>query len=698
MKESLTIFLLFLYMILIPLQELKADDSIPATDLQELVVKSNREWFENGVYTVIPSKKEKQLAVSPGSLIDIMCLPMLKGDGENIKTTSNEKVSIFINGVPASATDIANFWPKNVKKVEYLVNPSDPKYLGATQVVDFIVAEYEVGGVSRASVSQTFPNNGQYRLSSRLDYKRMTFGALVSYNYNKPKAGISQEDITYHDLYYEGMRYDEICQSISSEEKAENKMFDFGFNARYITQRFRATHNFSLGWFKNMIGPCRNENSWSENLFNSDASSSYLRTRSLSPQLSGSYYYKASNKWVLGAIWNYAYSGNKDYSWNQFGENPWVETGLNEKVNTLGATVYANFFAFSKVTFQFLGQTKSNWFSSVYNGSNDEITDQYREELTARLSVFWNPSNRVNLVFSSGLLQNCYKLDEIKKNYMAPYISLYGGWNPNGKLNMSLSAYTGLTPAQASSTNPVMIRNSDLMWLEGNPMLKPKVNLEGRYTLNYKPIHWLAFNWVNMYSRAIDEAYFVYRPAPLDMGGIIRSEANASPGDCFLSMFNAYVYLLDRKLSISASPTFRYIKSRGEYDNSFHSFSYSLGANYMLGNCYISAKYSSRIKDMSQTGDFFSQTGDRLDIGVSYSINDFNFGCDFHGLLGKRLKSWQKNMSNVYSAISNYFSYERRVQLSVTYTIGYGKKIDRMIDVEGSSSIESSRLSSFKER
>ena len=95
-----------------------AEDSIPATDLQEIVVKSERAWIEGGVYNFIPSKQEKKLSNSPGSLIDVMNLPFLKGDGENVITTTGEPVTIFINGQLASQTDLATFWPKLAKKVE----------------------------------------------------------------------------------------------------------------------------------------------------------------------------------------------------------------------------------------------------------------------------------------------------------------------------------------------------------------------------------------------------------------------------------------------------------------------------------------------------------------------------------------------------------------------------------------------------
>ena len=204
-------FIISLTLILLSALATKADDSIPATDLQELVVKSERSWVENGVFNFLPTKKEKQLSNSPGSLIKMMNIPLLKADGEAIRTLADEPVSIFINGEPAKDIDISTFWPSDVKKVEYMQSPSDPTFRGAKNVVNFVMAKYEVGGVTRVNVRQDVPmTNVYYDLASKLAYKKMTYGISVNSFGWLYKDSDSEGEAIYKDIFYDGVKYKEI--------------------------------------------------------------------------------------------------------------------------------------------------------------------------------------------------------------------------------------------------------------------------------------------------------------------------------------------------------------------------------------------------------------------------------------------------------------------------------------------------------
>lgn len=157
-----------------------AEDSIPAKELNEIVVVGDRGWVENGKIIFIPSRKEKQLANSPETLIKSMHLPMLKEKDGAIISLSGETVTIFINGIKADKIDLSTFWPKDAKRVEYLESPSDPKFEGAKHVVNFIMAQYTVGGVSKLDANQNIPGFGYYSASTKLVHKKMTYGFLAT--------------------------------------------------------------------------------------------------------------------------------------------------------------------------------------------------------------------------------------------------------------------------------------------------------------------------------------------------------------------------------------------------------------------------------------------------------------------------------------------------------------------------------------
>lgn len=156
-----------------------AEDSIPVKNLDDLIVKGERQWISNGTINVIPSRKEKNLSNSPVSLIKAMHLPFVKEQDGVLQSISGEAVQIFINGEKADDIDLSTFWPKDVKLVQYMEEPDDPLYDGAKVAINFKTARYETGGITRINLFQRIPNNGFYTASSKLTYKKMTFGAML---------------------------------------------------------------------------------------------------------------------------------------------------------------------------------------------------------------------------------------------------------------------------------------------------------------------------------------------------------------------------------------------------------------------------------------------------------------------------------------------------------------------------------------
>lgn len=178
------IFLLLCFSLsIIPTLADEKSDSVASKELEEVVVTGDRAWIQDGVINVIPSKQEKKLSNSPETLLKSMHLPFLKVNEGKVTTLSGESVSFFINGEQVNEVDLATFWPKNVTLVQYMENPNDPKYAGATYVINFKMREYEAGGVTRIDGRQAFPNRGIYTAASKVQYKKWTYGAMFKGDY-----------------------------------------------------------------------------------------------------------------------------------------------------------------------------------------------------------------------------------------------------------------------------------------------------------------------------------------------------------------------------------------------------------------------------------------------------------------------------------------------------------------------------------
>lgn len=167
MNRKYFLFILFITSYLCSLKAATtANDSIAVKNLDELVVTGDRMWISDGIVNIVPSKQEKKLSDSPASLIKAMHLPFVQEKDGVVTSLSGEEVKFFINGEKADEIDIATFWPKHVKLVQYIDNPGDPTYEGAKHVINFSMREYEAGGVTRVRAFQRFPNNGIYTAAS----------------------------------------------------------------------------------------------------------------------------------------------------------------------------------------------------------------------------------------------------------------------------------------------------------------------------------------------------------------------------------------------------------------------------------------------------------------------------------------------------------------------------------------------------
>ena len=127
----------------------ESENDVKTTTLQELVVTSDYAWVDGEKFVFVPRKNEKNLATDAISLIENMHIPVLYVDKGNIKSRTGGSVSIFINGVPADDMDMSTFWPKNALRVEFMESSPDPKFEGKHNILNFIMKDYALGGLTK---------------------------------------------------------------------------------------------------------------------------------------------------------------------------------------------------------------------------------------------------------------------------------------------------------------------------------------------------------------------------------------------------------------------------------------------------------------------------------------------------------------------------------------------------------------------
>lgn len=139
-------------------------DSIEGKELNEVVVEASNQRTSSKSSTYIPMSRQKNAASDAISLLSQMAIPQLNVDpaSRSVRTVSGQAVSIFIDYVAASAQDLSGMRTTDVKKVEYLIYPTDPRFRGAQYVVNFVMQKYVWGGIQNLMLT-----NGSVSIARR---------------------------------------------------------------------------------------------------------------------------------------------------------------------------------------------------------------------------------------------------------------------------------------------------------------------------------------------------------------------------------------------------------------------------------------------------------------------------------------------------------------------------------------------------
>lgn len=675
-----------------PLSAQEATDSVsPAVNLQEVVVVGERAWIEGDKAVFIPTKKEKNLADSPSSLVERMHIPTVIVDRGQIKSLSGHNVAIYINGVEAEGIDLSTFWPKQTIRVEYLDHPSDPRYRNAPAVLNFVMPEYEVGGVSRAHAFQTFPNSGSYDISSKLVYRKMTFGMTLSGGYSRNHSTRYSGSKDYRDIWYGNEKFDLISNSLTGHSYSRSEDLAAALNARYRSDKTIITHTMGLKYEHNPGSGSADADDWTPRLFDSHSSVSGNRSHSLSPQLSGTYVFLFNPTWTLNLGWNYSYSHVNRSSFYQAENLKEILNSSRGNTNSgvLSATVQYMVNP-DKISLGLMLNSKMDRYATEYSGSADTRNLQWNGTTDASLALRWMLSRKLFLSLDPGVLVNYWHLfgSEIYTD-VKPKAS--GGilYNPSRhfSINGNLS-YFWMSPGP-SETGDVTVRVDELTWLLSNPKLRGNSYWNSGLYLTWMPRNDFNTTLIIGYNHSDNESITTYRAADKEMGGVLKSYENGASEDSFGIDWFIRCYFFNNNLSLNLQPTYRYQKIHGPYADHCSFFRMRGNARYTLGDFEVNLSYNGPEKWMTNGGMNKTWHADEWSLGFAYGNGDLNLHLWVDDIFHKNYKSWNKMNTGVYSERYDRLNTGRSIKVSVTYTIGYGKKIDRNIDISGPSEVKS---------
>ncbi len=130
----------------VAMAQTETSDSIPAQELQEIVIQAPKVIRKADMDVYHPSKSAVAHSKNGLQLLNNLMIPTLSvSDALGTIQAAGQSVQVRINGRESSIEQVRTLQPETIKRVEWIDNPG-LRYGGANYVLNFIVANPTVGG------------------------------------------------------------------------------------------------------------------------------------------------------------------------------------------------------------------------------------------------------------------------------------------------------------------------------------------------------------------------------------------------------------------------------------------------------------------------------------------------------------------------------------------------------------------------
>ncbi len=623
------------------------------------------------IYT--PSTREKNAAQGGLELLQFMAIPSIRVSITNnsVSTLAGQGVTVFIDYIKATPEEISGLRPQDVRRVEVLDYPSDPRFEGVPYAINFIMARYEYGGYTKLSDKQRLDfKYGYYSLSSKFAYGRMTYDVYTGLDHFKA----DNEYVNSVTTYDFGNRKVEWKQTTPESEVERNETY-LSTRALYQTANTVVSNQLSIRHNDTPESHQLRRNEYSPSVLPSGESSQMQTKRSITPSWRGNYQFSLPNSLRLVVTPSANYSHNKS---NTLYAEDGTDILNNVKEDTwnffAGAGLSKN-WGRSSLTFSLNGEMSDDKLK--YTGDNPSDIHYTYEAVGA--------SVRGSVVFGKLRLQPSAKFyyswtafgkDHYRETLPGYFISGIVDIDRHNQFSFS-SEMSNWTIGVSYRSPNIVVRNL-LDAVQGNPNLKTwlynSVNLQYSW-FPRQSVYFSAFGTYIRHTKPIDN---VYEPSLID-GREMMLQTYIKDG-YFQTMsggFAGVVRLFNNSLSLEGQASLASYRRGGRRTFQSTAINGKVGATYYLGNFYINAEYEfpEKTANMSQK---------RLDhpsyytLYLGWSNSGFNISATIRNIFRSSTQKGTADM--VYDNFSRYdvyhgAAYKRNLWLTVIYTFRYGKKL-----------------------
>ena len=654
-------------------------DTIKSKNLDEVVVEARQQSTSAKVSRYIPDKRVKNAATNAIDLLKRMAIPQLSTavGSDAVTTAAGEEVSLFINYLPAAQQDIYGLRTTDVKSIEYMDFPDDPRFNGAQHVVNIIVQEYEFGGYTKISDAQfVLSSTGNTaEVFSKFAYRKMVYDLYVrSQTYASVKAG--NESYSTFKLPQGDARRD---QTLDGDYKSY--YLPVTFRAVYNTQKMTVAN--TLGFTFSDIYQAKYDGSLSITPAHAgDSYRSYLTQPAVSRSLvwNGDYFFILPHAWSLKVAPRLSYDRNSRYS--------------DYRTDIPGSAPIIN-NAYEDILSGSLQLSSNKKFGSRHGIGITMNTSLMRNDIDYRGNAPYDSkfdSFRLNLLPSYTFsLQNLYwhigagfdwfhnTSNGITEDRVNPWVSTSLSYSPSNRHQIAfiLNYFSDGVGGADRSTN--ILQTNEFLYRTGNPGLYPGNGIVSRLTYTFLPSRAFNMSVYGSYNLQEHPITTLYRLTDDGQAILTVPENNGNASTVTVGV-NLTWRLLNGSLILQGSPKLDYYHRTGEYRYSHPVASAVVQASYYLRSFYFGAYYATRNRLyhlMNGAGSFYPQ---QYGVAAGWANESWNVSVNASNFARTSYLATKTHMSTpLFESLDLNYSgnIHAGITFNVIYTIGYGKKIQR---------------------
>ena len=669
--------------------------------LGELVVQATMQRTDACVSTYIPNRQQKNGAQNASQLLHSMAIPQLAVDprSESVKTVTGSDVKIFINMVPATQEDLQGLRMSDVRKVEYMEFPSDPRFKNAPSVVNIVMATYEWGGYTK--ISPKFSGGGFVSYAAQV-YSRFAVGKVLfdvsvrggeSYTEHMGRETVTtyrlpdylgQGPVTFTsvekplDSKYLYLRENVSFKMIYSTEKTQLVSYIVGEFEQNPKNRITETVDFDTPLLRS--GVSLNDESQKANIVGWKTDLFQVLPR----------------QWSISVSPYLAYSRTDAYKRDYYVDdqlivkNPTIEDSWKCDAEV---AVQKNFMERHSVTATCKAGYESN--AVDYYGTSPSHMTYRSTDVIANLKYQFS-SRRWFVTGMAEWLNRFIDINHADKSTVSiPSCYVYASFSPDDRHSVSANvSYSNEQPV-SSMLNPTLTQLDQIYWSEGNPSLGRQRTALASLNYVWLPSNKWQFDFFGMFKRNFNRWGVVYTPEGPE-GSILARRVNDGESDTWLLHVGGTLKLLNGSLILNATPQLRYYDISSDGRDGLLWFNCTASASYYFGQFYVQGIYYSPNKGMSFRDGTIEKSITNYELCVGWgnskwnvSLRAFNFAkwdyIDTRSVLHTRY----------YDRVSLTSSgdYHAGVFVSASYTFGYGKKVTK--ENEGVGAISTSSALDF---